>query len=210
MLISLDWLVFKYKVVFNDILHVGAHECEELLLYERYVKRDKILWVEALADKVVESRSMYAGLLIEQAVISDKKEIVKFNRSNNGQSSSLLEFGLHKTFHPHVWYVDSFEVETILLKDVIDKYPTHKFNFINLDIQGTELKALKSMGKEYLDNIDYVYTEVNCGYVYENCAIIDEIDAFLETFGLIRVETCWCENYQWGDAFYMRRSLMAL
>jgi len=83
-------------------------------------------------------------LLIENAVISDKEETLKFNVANHGQSSSLLELGLHKQFHPHVHYVDFFMAKTQLLKDILPKYEDIHFNFLNLDIQGAELKALKS------------------------------------------------------------------
>ena len=94
MLIPLHELVKKYNIQFKGILHVGAHECEELRDYEQYLPRNKILWIDALQDKVDYCKSRYPNLCIEQAVISDKIEIVKFNRSNNGQSSSFLEFGL--------------------------------------------------------------------------------------------------------------------
>ena len=50
MLIPLHDLVNKYKVNFRGILHVGAHECEELGEYERYCQRNKILWVFGLVD----------------------------------------------------------------------------------------------------------------------------------------------------------------
>ena len=109
MLISLHELVKKYNINFKGILHVGAHECEELSDYEKYISRDKILWIEALEEKVELSKNRYSNIFIEQAVVSDKNEIVTFNKSNNGQSSSILELGLHKQFHPHVWYVDSFQ-----------------------------------------------------------------------------------------------------
>ena len=203
MLIPLHKLVEKYNIQFKGILHVGAHECEELGDYENYIDRSKILWIDALEDKVELSKSRFPNLLIEQAVISDKVEIVKFNRSNNGQSSSILEFGLHKHFHPHVHYVESFEIETKLLKDIICNYDI-SYNFINLDIQGVELKALKSM-ESYLNTIDYIYTEVNSDYVYQNCALIGEIDEYLLQFGLHRVETEWAGECRWGDAFYIRK-----
>ena len=202
MLISLHNLVRKYNIVFSGILHVGAHECEEIHDYERYISRDKVLWIDALQDKVDLSKQKFPNIFIEQAVVSDTKDIVTFHRSNNGQSSSILEFGLHKQYHPHVWYVDSFVTETKLLKDVICKYDI-SYNFINLDIQGAELKALKGMA-EYLPTIDYIYTEVNSDYVYEGCALITELDEYLLQFGLHRVETNWTE-YKWGDAFYIRK-----
>ena len=202
MLIPLHELVNKYNVNFRGILHVGAHECEELADYERYIPRNKILWVDGLEDKVNLCKQRYPNLLIEHAVVSDIVETVKFNRSNNGQSSSILELGLHKHFHPHVWYVESKEVQTKMLKDIVCNYDID-YNFLNLDIQGAELKALKGM-EQYLSKVDYIYTEVNSDYVYEKCVIIGELDEYLLKFGLHRVETKWCENYRWGDAFYKR------
>jgi hypothetical protein len=74
-----------------------------------------------------------------------------------------------------------------------------------LDIQGTELKALKGM-ESYLPTIDYIYTEVNSDYVYEKCSLIGEIDDYLSNFGFKRVETEWFEDCKWGDAFYIRSS----
>ena len=203
MLISLDELIKKYNISISGILHVGAHECEEMTDYEKYVSRNKILWIEALPNKVETSKHKYPGVIIENAAVSDVEEIVKFNVSNNGQSSSMLELGLHKVFHPEVKYVNSFNVKTKLLKHIISNYDI-SFNFLNLDIQGAELKALKGM-EEYLHNIEYIYTEVNSDYVYKDCAIVGEIDEYLIKFGLHRVETVWFNNCRWGDAFYIRR-----
>ena len=203
MLISLQELVNKYNIIFKGILHVGAHECEELNGYESYISRDKILWVEAMKDKVDLCKEKYPGINIEQAVISDKIETVKFNISNNGQSSSILDFGLHSIHHPDVLFVNSVELETKLLKDIICNYDIN-YNFINLDIQGVELNALKGM-EDYLHKIDYIYTEVNSDYVYKNCCLITEIDEYLQKFGFIRAETSWAGNARWGDAFYIRK-----
>lgn len=202
MLISLHELVEKYNIQFKGILHVGAHECEELNDYVKYISKEQILWVEAMEDKVQLCKSRFAGIKIEQAVISDKIEKVTFNISNNGQSSSILDFGLHSHFHPHVVFVNSVEMETKLLKDVICNYDIN-YNFINLDIQGVELRALKSM-EEYLHQIDYIYTEVNSDYVYKDCNLITELDDYLNKFGFTRVETSWACDYRWGDAFYIK------
>jgi len=201
MLIPLHILVRKYNINFKGILHVGAHECEELSDYEKYLPRNKILWVDALPGKVQFCKDKYPGVLIENAVVSDKIETIRFNVSNNGQSSSMLNFGLHSQYHPHVHYVTCFEAETKLLKDILPKYNID-YNFLNFDIQGAELKALKGM-EEYLSKVDYLYTEVNSDYVYENCGLINELDDYLKQFGLVRVETSWTD-YKWGDAFYIR------
>jgi len=202
MLISLNELVKKYNINFKGILHVGAHECEELNDYLRYLPIEKMLWVEALPGKVTLCKERYPNVLIENAIVSDVLEKVRFNVSNNGQSSSILEFGLHSHFHPHVHYINQFESETKLLKDILPKYDI-EYNFLNFDIQGAELKALKGM-EEYLNKVDYLYTEVNSDYVYKGCALVTELDDYLLQFGLHRVETNWTE-FKWGDAFYIRK-----
>ena len=203
MLIPFHDIVKKYNIQFRGILHVGAHECEEINDYEIYLDRSKILWIEALPNKVYMCQKLYPKILIRDAIVSDTVEKVKFNISNNGQSSSILELGLHKHFHPHIHYVDYFEGETELLQDIICDYDID-FNFLNFDIQGAELKALKGM-ESYLPKVDYLYTEVNSDYVYEGCALITELDDYLKPFGLHRVETQWCADFRWGDALYIRK-----
>lgn len=202
MLISLNELVNKYNITFKGVLHVGAHECEELCDYERYIGRDKILWIEAIPDKVDMCKLKYSNLLIENAIVSDVEEDVEFKISNNGQSSSILELGLHTHYHHHIHYVNIINGTTKLLRNILPKYDI-QFNFLNFDIQGAELKALKGM-EEYLCGVDYLYTEVNSDYVYKNCALISELDEYLEKFGLVRVETRMTD-FKWGDAFYIRK-----
>ena len=205
MLISLNDLIKKYKIIFKGILHVGAHECEEIHDYEQFLPRSKILWIEALPEKVKLCKIRFSDINIENAIVSDIVENVNFNISNNGQSSSILDFGLHSHYHPHVHYVSSFSGSTSLLKDILPKYDI-EYNFLNFDIQGAELKALKGM-EEYLDKVDYLYTEVNSDYVYKGCALVDELDEYLCKFNLIRVETKWTDC-KWGDAFYIRKNLI--
>jgi len=196
-------LVKKYDIKFTGILHVGAHVCEEIYRYEHYLTRDKILWVEAIPEKVEHVKNIYPGILIEQAVISDKVEQVKFNITNNAQSSSILNLGLHKTYYPHIEYIDSFQTMSTTLDLILDKHPNINVNFLNLDLQGVELRALVGLG-DYLKNIDYLITEVNDDYVYEGCCLVTELDEFLKAYDLYRVETEMTEHH-WGDSFYIKQ-----
>ena len=196
-------MVSKYNIKFKGILHVGAHECEEISIYNQYLDNNNILWIEAMADKVEICRRRFPAILIEHAVVSDKIENVVFNVSNNGQSSSMLELGTHKIYHPDIHYVSSFSIQTSLLSDILDKYSELSFNFLNMDIQGAELKALKGMGK-YLEKLDYIYLEINEDYVYENCSLVSEIDAYLGQLNFVRKETAWWTNATWGEAFYIK------
>lgn len=206
MLISLDFLFKKYKIELTGILHVGMYEAEELVTYEKYISRNKILWIEAIKNKVDFCKNKFEGIIVENATVSDKEEYVRFNISNNGQSSSILELGTHKDMHPEVHYVDYFVTETKLLKNILPKYTDSiKFNFLNIDIQGAELKALRGLDK-YVFEFDYIYLEVNKDYLYKECCLIGEIDEYLSGFGFNRVETSWFGSCNWGDAFYIKLS----
>jgi hypothetical protein len=76
-------------------------------------------------------------------------------------------------------------------------------DFINLDIQGAELEALKGASL-ILNQIKWIYTEVNRSEVYKDCAKIWEIDEFLGAQGFKRIATCWSHRDDWGDALYAR------
>ena len=82
----------------------------------------------------------------------------------------------------------------------------HNYNFLNMDTQGYELEVLRGAEKT-LRKIDCVYTEVNNTEVYENNALIEDIDDFLKEYDMVRVETDWMGG-TWGDAFYIRRHLI--
>lgn len=207
MLITLNELYNKYNLNVKGLLHVGAHECEELSAYmNKGITADKIYWIDALQEKV--NKMLNSGIPnVYNAIIDEEndKEVV-FNVTNNGQSSSILEFGSHSTHHPHVHVTDTFKEKTIRLDTFIEKnqIPIENINMINLDIQGVELRALRSMEK-YLKHIDYIYTEVNTEYVYKDCALLSEIDEYLKLHGFTRMSTRMAGNYGWGDAFYMRQ-----
>jgi hypothetical protein len=78
------------------------------------------------------------------------------------------------------------------------------YDFINLDIQGAELLALKSFG-ELIKNFNYIYTEVNIASIYKNCALITEIDEYLNNYNFERVETT-ITQFEWGDALYLKKN----
>jgi len=209
MIISIDKLISKYDLSINTLLHVGACRAEEKRAYlSNGVK--KIIWVEAnpalcefLEQKVADENN----IIVNAAVSQKDGEIVTFNFANNEQSSSILPLGTHKQLFPGVYYTNRAFLETKSLKSILEELKVGKedVDFINLDIQGAELLALKGCGEEYLNNIQGVYTEINTEYVYENCALVGEIDDFLGHYGFERVETkMWDNNHPWGDAFYLK------
>lgn len=213
MLINIKELIQKFNININGILHIGAHNCEELTDYNlNNINTANIYWIEALPELVEKNKKNNPLLNIYQAVIYDEddKEI-EFNITNcdgdknNLQSSSILEFGTHEKHHPQVKIVNKIKLKTSRMDSVIEKnnINMNNINFINLDIQGVELRALKSMEK-YLKNIDYIYTELNTEEVYKNCDKMEDLTLFLSQFGFKLADARIYKQFGWGDGFYIK------
>ena len=101
--------------------------------------------------------------------------------------------------------VNTQMMKTIRLDKLINEenIPIETINFMNIDIQGKELDAIKSMG-EFINHIKYIYTEVNTEAVYKNCPLISDIDKYLLELGFNRVCCKMWGNCGWGDAFYIK------
>jgi FkbM family methyltransferase len=207
MLIKIQKLIEYFKINITGILHIGAHECEELDDYNNAgILNENIYWIEAMQNKVDKMKLKNNNINIYQALIDEKEnKEVDFKITNNGESSSILDFGTHREKHPHVKVIDIQKLKTTRIDTIIEKYniPIKKINFMNLDIQGVELRALKSMN-QYLKDIEYIYTEVNIEEVYKNCDQMNELDSYLNKFGFKRVTQYIYTQYGWGDAFYMK------
>jgi FkbM family methyltransferase len=199
-------LLKQYNINISGCLHIGAHECEELNFYIKLgLSPNDIVWIEAMPHKVKEC--IDKGIHnIYQNIISDKDDdIVKFNISNNGQSSSILDLKFHKIAHPEIIYVDNFVGKTITIDTFFknNNLDYKKYNFWNLDIQGAELLALKG-GLLSLINVKAIYIEVNEKELYENCGLITDIDNLLKKYGFIRIITKMWGSCGWGDALYIK------
>jgi FkbM family methyltransferase len=185
--------------------HVGAHDCEEMAVYDQMgLSREAVVWVDAMEHKVAEARAR--GVTTAYcAAVSDTDDVeTNFNIANNGQSSSLLEFGTHAIEHPHVVFVARETVYTVTVDTFFARYNIDcaKHNFWNFDIQGAELMALRGAERS-LSFADALYLEVNAAPLYQGCALVEEIDEFLAPRGFSRVITNMTEH-GWGDALYVR------
>jgi hypothetical protein len=88
--------------------------------------------------------------------------------------------------HPTISFIKSAEITTSRLDSILPVI--WQFDFINLDIQGAELRALRGLG-ERLTNVRWAYLEVNTLRMYRDCALIDEIDTFMDSVGFARIAT---------------------
>jgi FkbM family methyltransferase len=196
--LSQNWNVFP-----TTILHVGAHEAEELAQYE-LLQCERIYWIEAQPGKADALKQRLNPNLHEviEAAIWDQDEIeLELIVASNSESTSLLEFNTHKASYPKIGESERFKVKTKKLESIIGN--NAKPDFINLDIQGVELRALKGYEKR-LSDVKWIYTEVNKKELYTGCAMVSEIDEYLSEQGFTRACTRWWKNDGWGDALYIR------
>jgi FkbM family methyltransferase len=179
---------------------------EERADYMRYGLNNTI-WIEANPE-------LYATIVrqisdnekaINYAVAETSDKYITLYCTTNSQSSSVLPLGSHKKYYPNIVVSHTKEIITQRVDDIISKHNIliDNYNFINVDIQGVELRALKSFGN-LLSKIDFIYTEVNREHLYENCDLITDIDEYLEKFSFSRAEVSWTDS-NWGDALYVKR-----
>lgn len=199
----------EFNIKPTGVLHVGASEGQEAEVYDSLGIK-KMVFIEAIPDvflKLKQHISKYPHAIALNACISDvDDQKVKFNvASNDGQSSSMLEFGTHSVEHPNVTFVDQIECTTTRLDTLFDTELVDLSNgldFLNIDLQGCELLALKGMG-DLLKQFKWAYLEVNQKELYKGCALVDEVDQYMSNFGFTRVKTRWTDH-GWGDSLYIK------
>ena len=206
MLLSFRLLKKKYKMNIKGIIHIGAHFGQEIPDYIDCGIQDMVMFepleenFKVLAEK---AKDLNANIVGHQVALGPEPGKTKMYVSDHNRiSSSILKPKVHLTHHPNVKFPETEEVEV----NCLDNYDCFNYNFINMDVQGYELEVLKG-GKKTLEQVDYVYCEVNRDEVYENNAFVEELDEFLADYNMERVMTSW-EGQIWGDALYVRKNLL--
>lgn len=190
MLLPLPELVENYGIKATGVIHVGAHTAEEKPIYDRLGW--PVLWVEANLELTI--RLIDRGLSVEHAAIGERRGSADFYLTSLTGSSSLLEPNLNLTWRNDLKVDRIIKVPVTPLREIQSGQ-----NFLNLDIQGGELAALKGAD---LGPLGYIYTEVHRVETYKNCPQVEEIDSYLSDFE--RVETKWTKR-GWGDALFVRK-----
>ena len=193
----------------KGVVHIGAHLLEER---DEYIKHNltNTIWVEAnphTFNQLMTLDRCDDETFFNQCITDKDNEIYNFHITNNGQSSSILELHKHEDYHPHIFVTENIQVKSKRMDSLISENDINiqNYDFLNLDIQGAELLAIKSFG-DLINNFKYIYTEVNTDYLYKDNALMSEIDEYLKKYNFVRVETV-ITDAEWGDALYVKEEM---
>lgn len=205
MLLNFSELYKKYDMNVTGVIHIGAHHGQEYNYYIEYPSISQMIFFEPDPDSFK---------MLKEKTQNDEKVVcvngglgpftcqttLNREKNNQGQSNSVLEPGIHLQQYPDIVFDEKLQIQ---LQPLDDFNLTETLNMINIDVQGFELQVFLGASKT-LENIQYIFTEVNRAEVYKNCAQVEDLDYFLGKYSFERVETTW-DGETWGDAFYIKR-----
>jgi len=177
-----------YLIPSRSIVHVGANYGQERFLYEAFGVG--VLWIEALPDVFLTLKKNLKGFRKQSALLAlvsnEAGHEVTFNvSSNDGASSSMFDFALHKELWPDVKMKSTLTLRTETLDDLVPKWG--KVDALVLDVQGAELKVLQG-ARSLLQAIRFVKAEVANFNSYQGGCTEKELVPFLAGSGFVERE----------------------
>lgn len=189
----------------KGIVHIGAHEAEELLDYEGL----PTIWVEAhpvYAKRMLKRVSKYANQIGLQALLScTDGSMVDFYITKDEVASSTFKPKIHQEIHAHAPLVDVIKLKTKRFDTLIDENSIQLdlYNLLVLDVQGGELNVLNGFGK-YIHHFPVIVTEYSTDEFYENAPRLEDIESYLSDYR--RVYPKHGKELLHGDALFLRGS----
>lgn len=206
-MLDLEALCTEYSVIPRGVIHIGAHEGQEIESY-RAMGVQHLLLIEANPVVFERLQQNIAGLPNVRAVnyaICDRNSTVTLHITSLDLSSSILPLKYHQKIYPDIKEIGQVSVESKRLDTLLQELQIDpaEFNIINIDIQGAELLAFQG-ATNTLKYMDAINSEVSYKELYEGSALIDRVDEFLKLYGFDRVAVTTPYHPSWGDAFYVK------
>ena len=209
--LDLPTLFSNYNVPPRGAIHAGAHDGQEVELYAGMGFKSGLFFEPQpfMFGPLTTRMRPYPGFRAVGAALGSRVGVATMYTEtvNYGLSASLLKPKVHLTQYPEIPFTGTIEVPLTTLDEHFKGDDVSSFNFLNMDVQGYELEVLKG-GMGILSRMDAIFSEVNRAEMYEGCAMVEQIDAFLATFGFRRRETDW-KGDTWGEAFYVKETRLS-
>jgi FkbM family methyltransferase len=204
----------------RGVIHVGADIGQEVPLYLDYGFKNIIL-IEAnpTSYKMLEAKfSRYCNISLFNYAICDRGGIVDFHihtsRSGSTEPASILPMKRFKQIVKTLHTAETIQVPAITLDCLVETHDVEldRYNFVNIDIQGAELLALRG-ARKIMSSLDAIIVEVNLIEMYESGALEGEIVAFLADQGFEKRHALYHTLYDetstfpaWGECLFMKRA----
>ncbi len=197
---SFRFLKKLFRLKIRGVIQIGAHDGQEIQGFNDAGVKN-LLMIEPLPKtfvKLTDHTALYKkkfnSLLLERVALGNKtsKVIMHVDTANKGASSSVLEPKKHLELQPHIEFNEKEQVGMITLDNLMVRkaLPVRHYNFLFIDVQGYELEVLKGAAKT-LSEVDYIISEINGTEMYQGCALVEELDGYLDQFGFQRMVTSW-------------------
>ncbi len=204
-MLDIEKLIEEHAIKPRGVIHIEANTASEL---EEYLSMgfQKILYIEANPELIPELKkkaARYPGIVfVVHAAVTDVDGLIKLRVTSQNQSSSILALGKHLEIYPSIKEVKQVEVPARRIDTLLGEHGHRPadYNFLNIDIQGAELLALRG-SLELLPFIDAINTEVNLEELYQGCAMLSELEDFLAAHNFNRAAMVTPWHHTWGDAF---------
>lgn len=204
----IDWrdLMPRYGIAPAGVVHAGAHEGQERDAYIACGLKSEVLWIEANAELLPRLRAHvepFGQKVVHACVAETAGREVTFkvtdndNRSNRGQSSSILDLGYHKVASPDVHVVRTVRMVTTTIDDVIgEHWPDRPQSglVLSTDLQGADLLALQG-AETTIGCCEAIYLECNIEELYTGCGRLPEVEQWLNGHGfeIVELELAGCQ-----------------
>ncbi len=209
--LNLAGLCSRFGIEIAGLIHLGAHEGEELASY-RTIGAFPIAFIEAHPDiyeRLVAKVSGDPNVFPIHAAIIERDGPVTLHVSGDDESSSVLPIGalarlIPVTVERGIIEVPGRMLDSLLVEWHNENHPIAAANVMVCDIQGAELLALRG-AYVTLPQFDAIVLEVSFDELYIGCGQVEEIDQLMAESGFCRVATVSTWHPSWSDAFYVRR-----
>lgn len=212
--LDLETIQSFYGIAPGPVIHAGASLVQERHKYKSS-GFEPVIWVEALPDIVEKAKGLLVDfprqVILQATLFEFDNKMIDFNRaSNGGQSSSILQMGIHKIIHSDV----SEGVTEKYLSKKLDTLISengflNNYSLLVFDLQGAELQALRG-SLDCLSRAKAVWIEVSTIKVYRRQALFAEISAFLNEKGFELVAHDLIGKNYMGDALFVTRNIVKI
>jgi FkbM family methyltransferase len=209
-------IVMRYLPERPVVLEAGAFDGSETVALATLYPDGKIYSFEPVPDiyeKLLEKAKPVKNIKTYQMALSDMNGFAKFYVSEeagvpgvSSQSSSLLAPKEHLYYCPDILFKHEITVPAMTIDDWAEKEGVDHIDFMWLDMQGAELKALMAAPK-ILKTVKVILTEVEFVEAYEGQALYPEVKSWLEGQGFELIAVNFdLNNPPWfADALFARK-----